>query len=77
MGEGLLQPPVVYTNVKHAIQQLGQEERLSVNEAKALLLLVTQGDSSIQAIWDAYTVLKDNDDLLESVKVLLQVRDAP
>jgi hypothetical protein len=31
----------------------------------------------MQAIWDAYTVLKDNDDLLESVKVLLSVRDAP
>ena len=78
MGEGLLQPPCKwYTNVKHAIQSLGQEERLSVNEGKALMLLVTQGDPNIQAIWDVYSVLKDSDDLLESFKVLLQVREQP
>ena len=48
-----------------------------MTECKQVLQFYHQEDTNLQVVWEVYQLMHDNDDFLESLKVLLQVKSKP
>jgi hypothetical protein len=39
-------------------------------------MMIESSDNNLTAVWEVYELMHDNDDLLESIKVLLNIQSA-
>ena len=63
-----------FPNLLYALAWFASNQHLSPADSKKLKELNEQKHRQLQCIWEAYKVIKDSDDLLDSLIVFLRVR---
>lgn len=66
-----------FVSVQEAIVDFTAHAKIATAQQNTLLTLAGSNDEHIKAIWTVYQMLKDNDDLLDSLKLLVEVKNEP
>lgn len=66
--------PDFYKNLKDAINGLFEKGHLQERDRDLIRDLSLKGDKHLLASWDTYTVMKDEEDLADTLQVLCDVK---